>query len=83
MDTEAVGFEAAWAGQAVGVQPSDQLGEAGGLVQQLGDREVHSRLLQPRGPIPSISAQGTTEVKGPPHQIPNMSLKFFNDPQEG
>ena len=39
-----VALMTAGAGEPVGVQPPDQLGVAGVLVHQLGDREVHGRL---------------------------------------
>jgi hypothetical protein len=41
MDAEAVGATPR-AGQAVGVESPDEPGVAGGLVHQIGDREVHS-----------------------------------------
>jgi hypothetical protein len=44
VDVQAVACPAARAGQAVGVQPGEELGVAGILVHQLGEREVHGRL---------------------------------------
>ena len=56
VDPEAVARAAARAGQALGVEQVDELGVAGVLVHQVGDREVHERGLRgrPRPPEPII-----------------------------
>jgi hypothetical protein len=44
VDGQPIARPAPGADQAVGVQPADELGVAGGWVQQVRDREVHGRL---------------------------------------
>jgi len=44
MHGDPVGLMATWAGQPAGVECLQELGIAGVLVHQLGDREVHGRL---------------------------------------
>jgi hypothetical protein len=44
VNSQAIVLVAAWASQAFGVKPGIELGGAGVLVPQIGDREVHDRL---------------------------------------
>ena len=53
VDDQAIVVMAAGAGQAVGVQPVDEPGVAGGLVHQVRDGEVHGRLRFDRGRPPT------------------------------
>ncbi len=54
---QVVTLAAPWADQAVGVQPGDELGVAGVLVHQFGEREVHG----------CLSAEGRMNL--PPSQL--------------
>lgn len=56
MDDHAIGLMAAGAGQAVRVQPVDELGVAGMFIHQVGDRKVHSGLQTGR------KVSGVTQV---------------------
>src|SRR5262245_48312783 len=58
MDLEAVAVAVVGAGQAVRMEQADEELVAGGLVHQLGDREVHGRpLIGAEGPFPLISTE--------------------------
>jgi hypothetical protein len=64
VDPEAVGGAAARAGQAAGVEHGDELGVAGALVHQVGEREVHG---------------GSTPVEGGDYRIgpePEIIVKW-------
>src|SRR4051794_38146434 len=49
VDLQAIACTAPGTGQAVGVEPDEELDVAGVFVHQLGDGEVHGRLRSSRG----------------------------------
>jgi hypothetical protein len=59
VDAEAIVSMAPRAGQSVGVQPSQELGVAGGFVHQVDDREVHGGLRGGEVGATGISRAGT------------------------
>jgi hypothetical protein len=72
MDSQSIAYPAPGTGQAVGVEPMQELGVAGVLVHQLGDGEVHGHLRSSqRVGSPSITPRTTDLVKGLPTASPS------------
>src|SRR5262249_46490739 len=84
VDDQAIGMTAAGAGQAVGMQPVDELGIARRFIHQVGDREVHGGLRMgamwvesPDYPPPAPGC------KRPTHHLAYMSQLFSTAPTSG
>ena len=78
MDLEAFVVAAVGAGQALGMEQADEELVAGGLVHQLGDREVHGRVLI--GAEWSFSPhlnRAASETKVLRHRLPDKSQGFL------
>jgi hypothetical protein len=69
VNDQAIVSMAAGAGQAVGMQPVDELGIAGLFIHQVGDREIHGRLrmgamwvVSPKYPPPAPGCKPPTPL---------------------
>jgi hypothetical protein len=72
MDTQTVACPAPGTNQPVREKPVQELGVAGVLVHQLGDREVHGRLRSSQGEgSASITPRTTDPVKAPSTKCPS------------
>jgi hypothetical protein len=72
MDAQAVACPASGTGQAIGVEPVQELGVAGIRVHQLNDGEVHGRLRSSRrAGFPSITPRIAAPMKRLPTESPS------------
>ena len=77
MDLEAFAFAAVGTGQAIGMEQADEELVAGGLVHQLGDREVHGRaLISAEGSFSPHLNRSASATKVLRHRLPDMSQNF-------